>query len=173
MNQPLNGVAEIPQTHVWNFWGRISPAIKLVGPWNFRIRVSYTLNYKTAISDNIPCWEGEQFPLISCIPQYPPPLPRHYTSSGTDLGPAVDIAKRVRLHIASRYWELKRIVPLCAPEREDDLAFIYPVPPPYCGAHRTSNTATNHRRRRFVGHRPRQRTRYQTENRMLCRLRHI
>ena len=63
MNQPLNGVAEIPQTHVWNVWSWISLAIELVGPWNFRISVSYIPNYKPAISDKITCWEGEQFPL--------------------------------------------------------------------------------------------------------------
>ena len=51
MNQPLNGVAEIPQAHVWNLWSLISPAIELVGPWNLLIRVSYIPNYKTAISD--------------------------------------------------------------------------------------------------------------------------
>ena len=63
MNQPLNGVAEIPQAHVWNLWSWMSPAIALVGPWNLRIRVSYIPNYKIAISDKITCWEGEQFPL--------------------------------------------------------------------------------------------------------------
>ena len=35
----------------------------LVGPSNREmIRVSYSQNYKTAISDKIACWEGEQFP---------------------------------------------------------------------------------------------------------------
>ena len=34
--------------------------LELVGPWNLRIRVSYIPNYKTAISDKITCWEGEQ-----------------------------------------------------------------------------------------------------------------
>ena len=65
MNQPLNGVAEIPQTHVWNLLSWISPAIELVGPWNLRIRVSCMPNYKTAISDKITCSEGDQFPLRS------------------------------------------------------------------------------------------------------------
>ena len=36
------------------------------GPWYIRIRVSYIPNYKTAISDKITCWEGEQFPLSIC-----------------------------------------------------------------------------------------------------------
>ena len=72
MNQPLNGVAEIPQTHVWNLYSWISPAIELVGLWNLRIRVSCIPNYKTAISDKITCWEGEQFPLkrINTSPLY-------------------------------------------------------------------------------------------------------
>ena len=64
MNQPLNGVAEIPQNHVWNLWSWISPAIELVGPWKRRIRVSYIPNYKTATSDKITCCKGEQFPLV-------------------------------------------------------------------------------------------------------------
>ena len=65
MNQPLNGVAEIPQALARNLWSWISPAIELVGPWNLRIRVPYIPNYKTAISYKIACWEGEQFALKS------------------------------------------------------------------------------------------------------------
>ena len=65
MNQPLNGVAEIPQAHARKLWSWISPVIEIVGPWNLRIRVSYIPNYKTAISAKIICWEGEQLPLIS------------------------------------------------------------------------------------------------------------
>ena len=75
MNQPLNGVAKIPQAHARNLWSWISLAIELVGPWNLRIRVvSYIPNYKTAMSVKITCWEGEQFPLkrspriVTCIP---------------------------------------------------------------------------------------------------------
>ena len=41
----------------------MSPAIRLVGQWHLLIRTSYSQNYKTAISDKITCWEGEQFPL--------------------------------------------------------------------------------------------------------------
>ena len=63
MNQPLNGVAEIPPTHVWNLWSWISPVPELVEPWNRRIRVSYMPNYKNAIPDKITYQEGEQFPL--------------------------------------------------------------------------------------------------------------
>ena len=63
MNPPLNGVAEIAQANNLNIWSRISPAIKLVGPWNLLIRVYYSQNYKIAISDKVTCWEGEQFPL--------------------------------------------------------------------------------------------------------------
>ena len=49
------------------FWSWISPAIKLVGPWNLLIRVSYSPNYKTVISGKITCWEGEQFPLKGIV----------------------------------------------------------------------------------------------------------
>ena len=48
------------------FWSWKSPAIELVWPWNLRIRVSYIPNYKTAISDKITCWKGEQFPWSLC-----------------------------------------------------------------------------------------------------------
>ena len=64
MDQPLNGVAKIPQTHVWNLWS----LIELEGPWNLRIRVSYIPNYKATISDKNTCWEGEQFPLSLKLP---------------------------------------------------------------------------------------------------------
>ena len=75
MNQPLNGVAGIPQTHVWNLWSWISPVIELVRPWYLRIRVSYIPNYKTAISDKITGWEVEQFPLTLAGPggRFSPP----------------------------------------------------------------------------------------------------
>ena len=63
MNQPLNGVVKIPQAHAQNLLSQISLATELVGLWNLPIRGSYIPNYKTAISDEITCKEGEQFPL--------------------------------------------------------------------------------------------------------------
>ena len=68
MNAPLNGVAGIPWANNSNIWSWISPAIELLGPWNLLIRVSHSQNYKTAISDKITCWEGEQFPLKDSRP---------------------------------------------------------------------------------------------------------
>ena len=64
MNAPLNGVAEIPLANNSNLWSWISPVSEFVRPWNLLIRISYRQNYKTAMSDKISCWEGEQFPLI-------------------------------------------------------------------------------------------------------------
>ena len=93
MNQPLNGVAEIPQTHVWNLWRWISLAIELVGPWNLRIRVLYIPYYKTAISDKILCWEEEQFPLRRNM------IIQLARSSGIDIASLLCPVPRVRARV--------------------------------------------------------------------------
>ena len=46
----------------------ISLAIRVVGPCKLLIRVSYSQNYKTVISDKITCWKGEEFPLTHAGP---------------------------------------------------------------------------------------------------------
>ena len=67
MNSPLNEVADrLHKQKNSNYWSWISPAIELLRPWKILMKVSYSQNYKSVISDKITCWEGEQFPLRVC-----------------------------------------------------------------------------------------------------------